>query len=57
MTRLPFGGGNTIPVWSPDGRYIVLQAAGGIFWTRSDGVPSCSSSIRGLMISLLTANA
>ena len=36
MTRLTFGGG-TIPVWSPDGRYIAFQAAGGMFWTRSDG--------------------
>ena len=36
MTRLTFGGGS-IPVWSPDGRYIVFQAAGGMFWTRSDG--------------------
>ena len=38
MTRLTFGGGNNIvPVWSPDGRYIVFARAGGIWWVRSDG--------------------
>ncbi|MGC1417405.1 MAG: hypothetical protein WA817_19105, partial [Candidatus Acidiferrum sp.] len=25
------------PVWSPDGRYIVFDGNGGLFWTRSDG--------------------
>jgi serine/threonine-protein kinase len=28
---------NSWPVWTPDGRYVVFQAAGGIFWTRADG--------------------
>ncbi|MGD1096563.1 MAG: hypothetical protein ABSB35_31790, partial [Bryobacteraceae bacterium] len=39
MTRLTFGAGAGAmnPVWSPDGRYIVFQGAGGLFWTRSDG--------------------
>jgi tRNA A-37 threonylcarbamoyl transferase component Bud32 len=39
LTRLTFGvrGVALAPVWSPDGRYIVFGAAGGIFWTRSDG--------------------
>ena len=38
MTRLTFGGGTpSDPVWTADGRYIVFRAAGGIFWTRSDG--------------------
>jgi len=38
MTRLTFGPtASQFPVWSPDGLYIVFQAAGGIFWTRSDG--------------------
>jgi serine/threonine-protein kinase len=27
----------TWPIWTPDGRYVVFQAAGGIFWTRADG--------------------
>jgi len=38
MTRLTFGPARSIyPLWSPDGRYIVFQAPGGMFWTRSDG--------------------
>jgi dipeptidyl aminopeptidase/acylaminoacyl peptidase len=28
---------NSWPVWTPDGRYIVFQAAGGMLWTRADG--------------------
>jgi serine/threonine-protein kinase len=38
MTRLTFGAGGSInPLWSPDGRYVLFEAAGGMFWTRSDG--------------------
>jgi len=38
MTRLTFGpGASTYQIWSPDGRYILFQAPGGMFWTRSDG--------------------
>ena len=37
MTRLTFGSTANYPIWSPDGRYILFQAPGGIFWTRSDG--------------------
>ncbi len=38
MTRLTFGpASSTYPIWSPDGRYILYQAPGGMFWTRSDG--------------------
>jgi serine/threonine-protein kinase len=38
MTRLTFGPTRSVyPLWSPDGRYIVFQAPGGMFWTRSDG--------------------
>jgi serine/threonine-protein kinase len=37
MTRLTHEVGATTPVWTPDGRYIVFQAAGGISWARSDG--------------------
>lgn len=25
------------PVWSHDGRYVIFQSAGGMFWTRADG--------------------
>ena len=38
MSRLTFGGGSNInPAWSPDGRYIVFEGGGGMFWIRSDG--------------------
>ena len=38
MTRLTFGSTASIdPLWSPDGRYILYEAPGGMFWTRSDG--------------------
>jgi serine/threonine-protein kinase len=32
-------GGNvfSFPVWSPDGRFLVFQGRGGMFWTRADG--------------------
>jgi len=33
----PGPGVYTTPVWSPDGRYIVFQSPGGMFWTRADG--------------------
>jgi serine/threonine-protein kinase len=38
MTRLTFGPtAPSLPVWTSDGRYILFQASGGMFWTRSDG--------------------
>jgi serine/threonine-protein kinase len=41
MTRLTFDAGAgepaMSPVWSPDGRYVVFQGKGGMYWTRSDG--------------------
>ena len=38
MTRLTFGGEQTVDaVWTPDGRFIMFTANGGIAWTRADG--------------------
>jgi serine/threonine-protein kinase len=37
VTRLSQGIAANYPVWTPDGRYIVFRATGGMFWTRSDG--------------------
>jgi serine/threonine-protein kinase len=37
MTRLTHELGAAYPIWTPDGRYIVFRALGGLFWTRSDG--------------------
>ncbi len=37
-TRLTTNVGATFaPTWTPDGRYVVFQGPGGMFWTRSDG--------------------
>jgi serine/threonine-protein kinase len=36
-TRLTTGIAAAYPVWSGDGRFVVFQAAGGMFWTRADG--------------------
>ncbi len=30
-------GVNADPVWTPDGRFLVFQSAGGTFWARADG--------------------
>jgi serine/threonine-protein kinase len=37
MTRLTFTGIAQVPVWSPDGRYIVFSSGPSIWATRSDG--------------------
>jgi serine/threonine-protein kinase len=37
MTRLTFGSGYSDPLWTADGRYILLRAAGGMWWIRADG--------------------
>ena len=37
-TRLSNGTSvNAYPVWSSDGRFVVFQSAGGMFWNRADG--------------------
>ena len=36
-TRLTSGRVTANPVWSPDGRFVAFDAAGGMFWTRADG--------------------
>jgi serine/threonine-protein kinase len=41
LTRLTFGGFNSAPVWSPDGKYIVFaKPFQGIFQARADGAGS-----------------
>jgi serine/threonine-protein kinase len=37
MTRLTFVGGYSDPLWTADGRYILLRAAGGMWWILADG--------------------
>jgi serine/threonine-protein kinase len=38
MTRMTFDGkGNLLPIWSPDGRYIVYGSQEGLSWMRADG--------------------
>jgi Tol biopolymer transport system component len=39
MTRLTFGAGaaSSYPLWTPDGRYVLFEATGGMYWTRADG--------------------
>jgi len=36
-TRLTNGQNTSYPVWSAEGRFVVYQAFGGMFWTRADG--------------------
>lgn len=36
-TRLTNGLVATSPVWTPDGRFVVFESPGGIFWIRADG--------------------
>src|SRR5262249_51412483 len=36
-TRLTNGFLTSWLVWSPDGRFVVMSAGGGMFWTRADG--------------------
>jgi len=41
LTRLTFGGNNSDPVWTPDGRHIAYYSTGsgtsGIYWVPADG--------------------
>ncbi len=38
LRQLTFGLSTLLPIWSPDGQYILFQGRGRIFWTRADGV-------------------
>jgi serine/threonine-protein kinase len=38
LRQLTFGLSTLLPVWSPDGQYILFQVLGRIFWIRADGV-------------------
>jgi serine/threonine protein kinase/Tol biopolymer transport system component len=55
-TRLATGQ-NAYPVWSPDGRFVVFQAVGGIFWTRSDGAGKPQSLTQSKSLQLPTSFA
>jgi serine/threonine-protein kinase len=44
-TRMTFDGKNGVPIWSPDGRYIVY-GHGGLFWTRANGASNPQLLIR-----------
>jgi WD40 repeat protein len=52
--RLTFGGQSYLdPIWSPDGRYVIIGSLfGGIFWTRSDGAsqPQSLTSTNALQV-------
>ena len=37
LERVTFDGDASMPTWTPDDRYIVFGAAGGMSWIRSDG--------------------
>jgi hypothetical protein len=48
MTPMTFGGKETVPIWSPDGRFIVYGSQEGLSWMRADArigpaSPNCSS--------------
>jgi serine/threonine-protein kinase len=47
MTRMTFDSkANQLPIWSPDGRYIMYQSQEGLFWTRADGAGKPQPLIR-----------
>jgi serine/threonine-protein kinase len=37
MTRLTFGGGYGLPVWTTDSRYLIFRGARGMLWARAEG--------------------
>ena len=45
------------PVWSPDGRFVVFQARGGIYWTRADGAGKPRRLVESKAIQLPTSLA
>jgi serine/threonine-protein kinase len=47
MARLTWDGNvNQLPVWTPDGRYIVFQDQEGLSWTRADGAGKPQTLLR-----------
>jgi len=54
-TRLTSGQNAAYEVWSPDGRFVVFQAAGGVFWTRADGAGGPQPLTRAKSIQLPTS--
>ncbi|HEY4362905.1 MAG TPA: protein kinase [Bryobacteraceae bacterium] len=53
LNRLTSSGVNDVPVWTPDGRYIVFSSLGNaISWTRSDGAGQPQPLIQSKILSV-----
>jgi Tol biopolymer transport system component len=46
-THLPAVAGRYVPVWTPDGRYLILGGQGGLAWMAADGLGTAQPLIKG----------